>query len=284
MRLNRIICILSVITVLSLGCQTINQHVDKTKLISNGDRVLTDFTCRLKDGGIVMTTDADLAKASDKAKASIFLPLKKYGPFSVTAGSERKGPDYGNLKSFEGAITEDISSVVVGMKIGEKGVFEIQAETLDNLTDEDRYLRLSRVVKVPKTRTINKDSYENAFGRQPVEGDTIEPKADEDISFIKVISVTDKDVKAEVTMKAGKQKDTAFGKSTIMDAGDHYEIVTDVREGSLVRSSYIVGRIIKVEGNMFTLDYGNPFGGETLICDVTSREEDSKDEKIQGQQ
>ena len=35
-----------------------------------------------------------------------------------------------------------------------------------------------------------------------------------------------------------------------------------------MRTGPLVGRIIAVENGLFTLDYGLPFGGETLVCDV----------------
>ena len=62
--------------------------------------------------------------------------------------------------------------------------------------------------------------------------------------------------------------DTGFGIGTIRDAGDKFEIVIDVHEGTLLRSGPLVGKIIKVEDRVFTIDYGGAFEKEPLVCDV----------------
>ena len=66
----------------------------------------------------------------------------------------------------------------------------------------------------------------------------------------------------------GSVVDTPFGKGTIKENEKNYEIVIDASVGHLVRSQGLVGRVSEVQDRTIVIDYGNPFGGETLSCDV----------------
>ncbi len=46
-------------------------------------------------------------------------------------------------------------------------------------------------------------------------------------------------------------------------------MVIDAHKGALVLAAGMVGRISYVDDKAFYIDFGNPFGGETLLCDVT---------------
>ena len=62
---------------------------------------------------------------------------------------------------------------------------------------------------------------------------------------------------------------TPFGVGRIREEADAYKIDIDARKGSLIRSGPLVGRITDVDDQFMVIDYRNPFGGETLSCDVT---------------
>lgn len=62
--------------------------------------------------------------------------------------------------------------------------------------------------------------------------------------------------------------DTPFGKGAIRENEKNYEIVIDASVGSLVRTRGLVGRISEVRDGSIVVDYGHPFGGETLTCDI----------------
>jgi FKBP-type peptidyl-prolyl cis-trans isomerase 2 len=50
--------------------------------------------------------------------------------------------------------------------------------------------------------------------------------------------------------------------------GDHFQITMEAQEGRIVRNGPVVGRIIEVEDESFTVDYGRAFAGEPITCDV----------------
>ncbi|MBN1625270.1 MAG: hypothetical protein JW944_01995 [Deltaproteobacteria bacterium] len=261
------------------GCQTANKNiVTEHRVIKAGDKVTVDFTCRLKDGGIVMTTDADVLKDENKAKAGIFLPLKEYEPIPIVAGSGKGGPDYGKLKSLENEILEELSLVVAGMEEGSSASFEITSESTLGLNEDERYLSLSRVRRQPKKQKVNPVAFEKSQGRAPVPGDIVLSEEIEGVS-ITVVSVTEKEMEVRLEAKEGTMVYTPLGKGTIYDAGDYYKIIIDIHEGQLIRSGVIVGRVTVVEEDRFTIDYGHPFGYETLVCDVMAKKDRTANEK-----
>jgi FKBP-type peptidyl-prolyl cis-trans isomerase 2 len=86
----------------------------------------------------------------------------------------------------------------------------------------------------------------------------------------RVEEVTEKEVDVRLLPKEGAVVKTPFGEGHIIsEDADSYKIDIDARVGSLVRSAYLIGRITDVDDKTMTIDYRNPFGGETLFCDVT---------------
>jgi len=64
------------------------------------------------------------------------------------------------------------------------------------------------------------------------------------------------------------QIQTPFGPGKVTEAPTDLKITIDARVGSLARTGPLVGRVAAVDDNSITLDYGHPFGGEELNCDV----------------
>jgi hypothetical protein len=109
------------------------------------------------------------------------------------------------------------------------------------------------------------DGYEARTGNKPQVDQTF--LIDETFPG-KVESVTDKEVIVRLSPESRKEVVTPFGRGTIRELLDGYEIVIDARPGSLVRSGGFIGRITNVDDREITVDYTNPFGRETLVCDV----------------
>ena len=83
-----------------------------------------------------------------------------------------------------------------------------------------------------------------------------------------VMAVDTKSVSVRFSPKPGKEIETPFGKGTVRETSNDFEIVIAAPVGGLVRTGPLVGRIIGVDDTSFTLDYGHPFGGEELGCDI----------------
>jgi FKBP-type peptidyl-prolyl cis-trans isomerase 2 len=56
----------------------------------------------------------------------------------------------------------------------------------------------------------------------------------------------------------------------VRELPDRYEIVMDVRKGSLVRSADMVGIISSVTDDSFTVDFCHPIGGQSLSCEIAA--------------
>lgn len=238
-----------------------------TGIVKKGDPVLVDFTCRLDDGAVVITTNESVAGDKSRLKEGVFLPFKKYSPAGLIAGSGKSGPDYGKLKSFENEIFECLSNLLTGMKEGSSNTYKIVSEVQPGLSENERFLRLSRIRIQPKEVRLKPDLFKRNYGRDPVQGDIIYSDEFEGLAT-EVLSVLDDEITVKLNMKEGMKLPMPLGTGTVHDAGKKYKTVIDVYPGKLIRSGVIVGRVVDIEDEMFTIDYGHPFGHETLSCDV----------------
>ena len=84
----------------------------------------------------------------------------------------------------------------------------------------------------------------------------------------RVESVTDKEVIVRFSGENGKQVLTPLGKGTIKELPDRFEIVIDAKQGDLIRSGELIGRVLITDDRDITIDFGHPFGGESLKCDL----------------
>jgi FKBP-type peptidyl-prolyl cis-trans isomerase 2 len=252
------ILIAIIISVLS-GCSAFEPY-----RVKPGDNVLVDYTCRLQNGEVVLTTSEAIAK--DKAShASIFLPFKQYGPEELLAGGPDTNPKFGNLKIFEREVSTRIAVAVVGMKAGENNTILLTSDIPANLTDRDRYITIGRVVHREKDRRVHLQTVKDELGHAPAVGE--QAFAYQGITGT-VKEISGSDVVIHINVKDGQIVDVPYGKGIIKDYPDHYDIVTDAKVGHLVRSLSQVGRIVSVTDDKFVIDYGHPFGGEELSCDV----------------
>jgi FKBP-type peptidyl-prolyl cis-trans isomerase 2 len=63
---------------------------------------------------------------------------------------------------------------------------------------------------------------------------------------------------------------TPYGSAVISENEKEYIIDLTPVVGRVIRVGGFLGRIVDADGKMFTLDFGNPFGGEKIFCDVTA--------------
>ncbi|MBN1906199.1 MAG: hypothetical protein JW927_13995 [Deltaproteobacteria bacterium] len=242
--------------------------------IVEGDSVMVDFTCRFKSGEVVITTDSSIAEKIDRKKSPVFLPLKEYGPIELIAGSEKKGPDYGPLKTFENELLENISLAVIGMESGAKTVRSLTAEDNKNLTDEERFLEMTHTRRSPRERKIHPMAFKNTYKREPIKGIIFTSEKRPGVT-INIISVTENEVVIHLNVKEGTEVYLPLGKGYMREAGDYIETIIDIQTGHKIRSGGIMGRVVDKGEEMFRVDYINPFGGEGLECEITVHKGDA---------
>ncbi len=250
----------------------------ETDLVKPGDKVGIQFTCRFPNGEIAASTSSAVAKDSSLSKSAVYMPRSKDDPLEVTAGQSVGAKVFPVI--FLDEIASRISMSIPGMKFGETRTIEIRSERPADVPEKDQFLQLSRIRQRPKEIRMTRDEYKSRTKKDPEVGAeyALEPDTPG-----KVASVSENEVVIRFSAQPGSVVDTPFGKGTIRENGNQLEIVIDVVKGTLVLTGPIIGRISDVQERMFTIDYGHPFAGEPLTCDVktekVSKAKLSKEEK-----
>lgn len=232
-------------------------------VVRPGDRVELGFTCRLPNGGVAATTRPDSALGDD-GKSPFYLPRKGPETVTLTAGVQ-PGDAKQDRVSFEDEILKRLGDTLAGLREGEQAVVELQAERYPAATPADRFVRMALVRKRQKEMRLSTEEYSTRTGKPPEPGQrlVIDPLVPGRVS-----EVTDKEVVVLFAPEPGKPLTTPFGPITVRETPTQYELEIKAEKGRLVRTGGMVGRISAVDNDSFTIDYGHPFGGETLRCDV----------------
>jgi FKBP-type peptidyl-prolyl cis-trans isomerase 2 len=250
--------ILSGLMIMNAGCATLAS----SGVLQPGDTADIHFLCRLKTGEVVASSDG---VPENQPKSTIFLQRKETRPLSVAALSpDGQAPDK-EEKAFEEEIVDQLARVVVGMKEGEKRYAELTAQDISARNEQNYVARLSKVRIRPKEMKMTVGDYTLRSGKSPEVGQMFTY----DAAFPgRVESVNDQDVVIRFYAKPGDIIETPFGPGLIREDENNYLVDIDARQGGLIRTGSMIGRITEVDDKVITIDYRNPFGGEKLFCDV----------------
>jgi FKBP-type peptidyl-prolyl cis-trans isomerase 2 len=232
-------------------------------VIKPGDKVGIQFTCRFPSGEIAASTSTAVTKDSSLRKSAVFVPRSTDDPLEVTAGQS------GAAKSFPFPFLDEIVARIAaslpGVTPGKARTIEIRSERPADVPEKEQFLELARIRQRSKEIRMTADEYKSRTGKRPEVGAeyVVDP-----VIPAKVASVSENEVVIRSSAQPGSVVDTPFGKATILENGNQIEIVIDVTKDNLVRMGPVVGRISDVQDKMFTMDFGNPFGGEPLKCEV----------------
>jgi len=237
----------------------------KGTVIASGDRADVRFTCRFKNGEVAISTDQDLAKDLSIRKSKIFLERDRNTPLPFLAGKDPAVLDTNRQGGFESELFYRLSQSIVGMETGKKVSIEVTAERLSEEKKGGHYIKMARVRQRPKEVRLTPEAYKARTGKTPEVGQSyiIDPAVPG-----KVLTVTENEVVIRFSADPLGKVALPFGEGTIKEYADHYEIEIEAPQGSLTRSGGLVGRIVDVDERFITIDYGHPFGGEKLLCDV----------------
>jgi FKBP-type peptidyl-prolyl cis-trans isomerase 2 len=262
---TRIPCLLSLtlLTVALNGCST------TPVIVQTGDTVELGFTCRLPDGSLAATTRSDSDIANEK-KSPWYLPRNGSDTITLIAGVPPVDPKKDRV-SFEEEIIKRLGGVLDGLKEGEQAVRELQAENYPATSEKERLVTMALVRKRDKEQRVTKDEYVKRAGKEPEVGQSL---AMEPLLNGSVSSISDTEVVIRTSPVQGEALTTAFGPITVRETATKYELEIKTEKGRMVRVGGMVGRISAVdkERELFTIDFGHPFGGEKLRCDVTVAE------------
>ncbi|MBT0666136.1 hypothetical protein KI809_17635 [Geobacter pelophilus] len=234
------------------------------RTVASGDRVKLNYTCSLVDDSIAATTQQEIANDEGRKKSGLYLPQNPVQAYELTIGEQEKpGPE--GVLSFEQEIVMRLATSIIGSPYSEPRKVKLVAETPTNLSDRDRYLDMSRTRKRPKEMNISIDEFRTLTGTTPEIGQSVifDPLLPGSIA-----SMADGKVTLKFAPHSMQDLVTPFGLANIHDAGDHYTIELQVKKDGLLRSGPLAGVISAVKDDSFTIDYGNPFAGERLFCEV----------------
>jgi FKBP-type peptidyl-prolyl cis-trans isomerase 2 len=252
-------CLPLIVLALS-GCAT----VEPAQPIKAGDAVGVHFTCRQSDGKIAISTYKEINESA-LPKSPLFIKRDRGDAVVLTAGNAQPVANPLKMKAFEVEIKDRLGSQLVGLKQGESASIRLGAERFAGLPESEQYLKLARVRYHPKEVKLKPSQYKEMTKKDAAVGQSI---AIEPAVPGKVVSVSDKEVVIHFSARDGEEIDLPYGRATIRDKGNHYEIDIHAVKGTLVRSADMAARIVDVDENMMKLDFGHPFAGEVLNCDV----------------
>ena len=246
--------------------------------IKAGDPVLLQYTCRTTDGRLVASTK-EQAEAEKTDVQSLYFPPSKHGPVSMTAKTSDATDDKTMVAtramSVEKEIHYQLARAVVGLSPGNYKSILIQGREPENLNPGSRYLRLATVRKREKKRRLPANPYVAAKGKLPKIGERVFLEQ----GFIHTVTdATNEFILVDVTPDPAQAYTQFFGTGTIRDDGSVYEVILDVTEGRVVRDRNLMGRIVSADKRRFTIDWGHPFGGESLVCDIDVQTDAKREE------
>jgi FKBP-type peptidyl-prolyl cis-trans isomerase 2 len=257
--------LLGLIILLSAGCSLAPRAENRT--IAHGEKVAMGFTCRLQSGEVAASTEAAIAQNGAVKKAAIFVPRQGEDPLLVVAGEgvATNGPIA--ARGFEGEIASRLARELPGMVPGAAKNVGLAAE-MHPVPGEARSIDMARVRKRPKVLRMEPSQFESKRGRPARPGDdyTYDPL----IPGV-VAEVSEHEVVVRFAAEVGAAVMTPLGPGVIRETEENYEIHIMAKQGDLVRSSGMIGRVVAVNERMITINYGHPFGGEALDCEVVGR-------------
>ncbi len=254
------------------GCAGKRLISPEAGIVRQNDKVAVSYTCKLADGALAATNERQSAEEQNIIRSPLFSMPDSFGPEVMTATAKPVIDPAGHteiygfkVKSFEEAVREQLAGRLIGLPYDKECPLRLSADVPKGLSRRDRYLKRYRETSHPKVLRVPLWQVAKRLNEPPAAGASWQGK--DGITFV-VESVSGKIVKLRREIKSGAVVKTIFGPARIIDKGRFYTIDIEPKVGTVVRSGPLAGRIVKVTDKYFLLDYGNPFGFETLNCRV----------------
>jgi FKBP-type peptidyl-prolyl cis-trans isomerase 2 len=234
-------------------------------VVKPGDKVEFNFTCRLQNGELAATTRPDAAVAAE-TKGPLYLTRQgAENTVAVTAGPVAPGELKQDRQPFEQEIIARLAPKLSGLKTGEQAQWVIAADRYPVSAPNEKQVKMALVRKRDKEMRLTVEEYTTKTGKSPEVG---RPFVLDKLVPGKIAEVSDKEVLIRFAPVAAQDLVTPFGPVTVRETPTHYELVITAEVGHLLRTGPMVGRIGAVDKDSMTIDYGHPFAGEKLNCDV----------------
>jgi FKBP-type peptidyl-prolyl cis-trans isomerase 2 len=234
-------------------------------VVKSGDKVELSFTCRLPGGELAATTRTDSSVAGEH-KSSLYLPRAGSETITVTAGPQSSDTGMRDRQPFEQEIIQRLAPKISGLKEGEQKQWALEADRYPVSAPNDTHVvKMATVRKRQKEMRLSREEYSDKTGKSPEVGqkfvlDKLVPGM--------VSELTEKEVVIRFAPAQGTDLVTPFGPVTVRELADHYELEIAAKKESLIRTGGMAGRVSDVDNTSITIDYGHPFAGEKLNCDI----------------
>ncbi len=252
---------------LAAGCAALQQPVHPRP----GQRLTLNYTCRLADGTVAATTVETIGDDPGQQKAVIFHPPREYQPAEIVVPDRPEQVTVEYFGSFDEKIVQTLTKEAQHLSVGRPVTLELTGAVPDNIPPNERYLKMAINSKRLRRMTVSLDMFRQHYPEQPQPGLAIE----QNDKFKTVVErVNDGMVTLLFSAVPGATLESPYGTEHYIQEEDNFTVHLNVREGAVIRTGPLVGRISEVNNDTFTIDYGHPFGGETLSCEVEARPAD----------
>lgn len=236
-------------------------------LVENGDKVSMHFSCYMPNGELLATTEKAVYENDNIKKIDLYLPQDDFSPWVVLANSGYGGEEFDHLPTLNSAIAGKLSKKITGLGVNERKKFRISGGNVLADNDPGRFLTMARRAQFQNFTYVTVDKFKELTGEDPKKGMKF------GFNERSVSSTVDKIEQNVVVVRdeyeSGSVFITMMGKTKLIKQEDgSYMQEFLLNKGDYILSGNFMGLITDVDEHAFTVDYGDPFAGRDLACDV----------------
>ena len=268
------VCAAICLILMAGGCAGMDTAaVNQGKTVQKGERVVVNYSCSSKEFGLFETTDIQVANNPDTAKSRIFIPPKKTEPASIVAGIKQPGQPDWDLKDLTQEIRNKLALTLPGHAYGSVYETTIESEIPEGMEENNRFRNIPRQRTVPRFRKIPVEQFVMHFGFDPKEGQLLysdDKGTSSGCAYARIAQIKNDTVTTELLPESGCTVEAPWGTAHLVDQGDKDQLtsIVDTKIGLLVRTGPVIGEVVNLSKDTIRVDYGHPFAGEALKCQV----------------
>jgi FKBP-type peptidyl-prolyl cis-trans isomerase 2 len=262
---------LSLFLMLFLGCAGLTP----APRVEQGEAVRVEYTCRTGNNEVMDTTSPALAKDESVAKARVFAVRPDLKPVDLTAGENPPDLKPWDVQFLDTDIRMGLAHALVGKEKGKPLEVVLESKAPDKIEDSNRYRKIQRVRTVPRVQTIPSGTYQESHGRLPEKGELFFNKNGQ--AHAEVIALDPDNITIRLIIDPLRTVDTPWGPARTDGDEKEVRVTIEAETGTLVRTGGLIGRISEVNEKNIVVDYGLPFGGQTLNCTVEIISDEEKE-------
>jgi FKBP-type peptidyl-prolyl cis-trans isomerase 2 len=229
-------------------------YLSRSEIAKNSDIVEIDYVGYLDDGSVFDTTMESVAKDPNVPKSETFILKILYEPSRFELGAGKTG-------------LPRLESAILGMKVGETKEVRIPPEENPfGQRDPKLVLTLPKINTQPVENSMDKTQFEKLISGSAEVGQMCQLG---DL-LVKILEVTDKDVKFQNIVEVDQQFTTPYGMATILSVnGKEFSFRVDATVGQKVDFQGRTGLVTEVTEDKITIDFNEPLAGKILTFKVT---------------